>query len=366
MSWGAQSSAVPAPELAPLSAARVLVMGGISLILAGMLFGDIFAVFVLHQNADRIGVELVAATRAVAAGDANSVAAGFQKMGSLLENRGTKVDAHAHIIAFGYLALLLAVLQPHVSLAARTRKRLAGIFVRGAWLLPSGVFLIHYVGLAYSPLSSIGWGSIVADLGGLLVIVAVFGQLIGLWRGTRDANRPGNPLLADRSWSARALLAGGVLLVLAGFLHGAWYSYFNLYQHERQDKLLLAQVIEHSSANRLDSAAQAVSDYGALQAERAVHIAAHAHIIDFGLLAMLLAFIQPLVFLQEKWKRRWVGVLLAGSVILPVFVLAELKLGLFAGGIADLGGLLVIVALTAMLVGVIRYTGRLDVQRGAS
>ncbi len=53
-------------------------------------------------------------------------------------------------------------------------------------------------------------------------------------------------------------------------------------------------------------------------------------------------------------------VLLAGSVILPVFVLLELKLGLLAGGIADVGGLLVIVALSAMLVGVLRHGGRLD------
>jgi hypothetical protein len=41
------------PELAPLSPSRVLVIGGVSLIVAGMIFGDIFAVFVLHQNAGR-------------------------------------------------------------------------------------------------------------------------------------------------------------------------------------------------------------------------------------------------------------------------------------------------------------------------
>jgi hypothetical protein len=43
-----------------------------------------------------------------------------------------------------------------------------------------------------------------------------------------------------------------------------------------------------------------------------------------------------------------------------VFVLLELKIGLLAGGIADVGGLMVIVSLTGMLVGVLRYTGRLD------
>jgi len=51
-----------------------------------------------------------------------------------------------------------------------------------------------------------------------------------------------------------------------------------------------------------------------------------------------------------------------GSGILPLFVWLELKLGLIAGGIADVGGLMVVVALIAMLIGVLRYTGRLDAE----
>jgi hypothetical protein len=94
---------------------------------------------------------------------------------------------------------------------------------------------------------------------------------------------------------------------------------------------------------------------------RAVKIAAHAHIVEFGLLAMILAFFQPCVNLSEKWKLRWVVVLLAGSVLLPVCVLFELRFGLFAGGLADVGGLMVIVALVAMWIGIVRYTDRLDV-----
>ena len=99
---------------------------------------------------------------------------------------------------------------------------------------------------------------------------------------------------------------------------------------------------------------------------RAVNLAAHSHIIEFGLLAMLLSFVQPFVFLSEKWKRRWVKVLLGGSVILPVFVMLELKLGLLAGGIADVGGLMVLVSLIGMLVGILRYSGSLDVREGVA
>jgi hypothetical protein len=38
----------------------------------------------------------------------------------------------------------------------------------------------------------------------------------------------------------------------------------------------------------------------------------------------------------------------------------ELRFGLVAGGIADFAGLLVIIALFAMFVGVVRYMGKLD------
>jgi hypothetical protein len=46
--------------------------------------------------------------------------------------------------------------------------------------------------------------------------------------------------------------------------------------------------------------------------------------------------------------------------MLPVCVFFELRYGMLAGAFADLGGLLVIVALLAMWIGVIRYAGHLD------
>ncbi len=360
-----QSKATVLPAFAPMSAARILIVAGIALIVAGLIFGDIFAVFVLHQNADRIGERLIAATQAIAAGKPDEVTRNFVSIGGLLENRGTKVDSHVHIIDFGYLALLLALLQPFVAVEDRIKRSLAKLFIVGAVTLPCGVFLIHYVGLKWSPLESIGWASIFADLGGLFVLLASAGMGYGFWRYLRNrAERPAGTVL-DRSWTARVLLAGGCVLILAGFLHGAWYSWHDLYRLEAREAVLLFRMVDSSAANHLPDAAAAVNSYGGLQAERAVNIAAHSHIIEFGLLAILVAFIQPFVFLRETWRRRWVVVLLAGSVILPVFVFLELYLGLTAGGIADAGGLLVIVALVGMLTGVLRYTGRVDGAEGA-
>jgi hypothetical protein len=350
-----------------MSARRLLVLGGIGLILTGMIFGDIFAVFTLHQNAARVGANLAAAGHAAAAGDSDAVFANFQNVGNLLENRGTKVDTHVHMIDFGYLALLLALVQPWVALQENAKKKIAWVFLVGGWVLPVGVFLIHYVGLAYSPSKTIGWASIVADFGGLLVLLATAAYLLNLWRYTRQTGEPRveDSLLADRSLAARALFVGGLTLVLLGFLHGAYYAAADLYKHEARDFDLLSQMSVGAAARTTAVIDEALSEYGQLQGEKAVNIAAHAHAIEFGMLAILLAFFQPYIGLSEIWKRRWASVLLVGSLLLPVCVFLEVRYGLVAGGIADIGGLLVIVALLAMWIGILRYTGALDASAGA-
>jgi hypothetical protein len=345
---------------ASMGARRLYVFGGIALIAAGMVFGDIFAVFILHQNAGQQGAVLIEASRAVAVGNAAAVNQAFAGLGSLLEDRGTKVDAHVHMLGAGYLALILALIQPYVALSQKAKKSMAFLFIAGGTLLPVGIFLIHYVGLVYSPFSVIGWASILADAAGGILILVLLVQASGFRRylRTRELTEPDLP--RENSMASRALLTGGTILILLGFVHGAYYAGAMLYQHEQMETGILGRMIDAAAAGRVADATAEVNNFGNLAGARAVNIAAHSHIIEFGLLAMLLSFIQPYVFLSEKWKRTWAKVLLGGSVVLPAFVLLELKLGLLAGGIADIGGLLVIVALVGMLVGVVRYSGSLD------
>lgn len=345
---------------ARLSARRLLLLGGIALIVAGMIFGDLFAVFVLHQNASRVGSNLAAASQAALQGEASSVAAYFTNVGSFLENRGTKVDAHVHMAEFGYLALLLAVLIPWIALSEKSKRAIAWVFLVGSALLPVGVFLIHYVGLARSPLESIGWASIFADAGGVAVLLSTLVYLFGLWKHFQSRRVAVDALSNARTTAGKLLLAGGLVLVLLGFAHGAYYAASDLYRQEAQDNLLLSNILHASVSADKPGLDLALADYGQLQGDKAVKIAAHAHIIEFGLLAMILSFFQPYVRFSEKWKRRWAWVLLAGSVILPVCVLFELRFGLLAGGLADFGGALVIVALVAMWIGIARYIEQFD------
>ena len=347
--------------LAALSARRLLLLGGIGLILTGMIFGDVFAVFTLHQNAEQVGSNLAAAAQAALAGNRTAALANFQNVGAFLENRGTKVDTHVHMIDFGYLALMLAILQPWVDLAELSKRRIAWMFLVGAWVLPVGVYLIHYVGLAHSPLTTIGWASIAADFGGLLVLLATLAFLVGLWSQFRRASVSlSDALVGDQSAEGRMLFAGGIALVVLGFFHGAYYAGADLYKHEAQDFSLLAEMSAGAAAGARFVVNSALTGYGQLQGAKAVNIAAHAHSIEFGMLAMMLAFFQPYVRLRASWKRRWCAVFLVGSLLLPVCVLLEIRYGLVAGAVADLAGLLIIFALLAMWIGILRYTGELD------
>jgi hypothetical protein len=200
------------------------------------------------------------------------------------------------------------------------------------------------------------------------VIVATVGYLLGLVNRVQQKNNHAlqDDLLEDRSTAGRTLLAGGLALVLLGFVHGSYYAAADLYKHEASDFTLLSQMSAGAAANDAGTVDSALGQYAQLGGDKAVKIAAHAHAIEFGLLAILLAFFQPYVRLQEAWKQRWAWVLLFGSLLLPVCVLLELDFGLLAGGMADAGGLLVIIALLAMWIGMVRYTGEIDVAAQSS
>ena len=94
----------------------------------------------------------------------------FAHMGNLLEDRGTKVDAHVHMIDAGYLALLLALVQPYVALSSSTVKRFSQNCFWPAGSASGWDFSHSLCGLAYSPFPVIGWASILADSAGAMLI----------------------------------------------------------------------------------------------------------------------------------------------------------------------------------------------------
>ena len=120
-----------AETFAPMSARRLLIFGGIALIAGGMLFGDIFAVFVLHPNGGQTGQALLAACEAASAGDPLAVKEIFQRIGGLLDD--LKVTAKVSQNLHAELALR-AVARERRNIGSRT----AGIEELKAFLDEAG------------------------------------------------------------------------------------------------------------------------------------------------------------------------------------------------------------------------------------
>jgi hypothetical protein len=96
-----------------------------------MTFGDIFAVFVLHQNAARVGAGLTAAANATPAGDSASVPVHLTDVGSFLENRGTRGRYSRPHDRFWLSRPVLAALQPWVAFGEKTKRCLSPKFRMG-------------------------------------------------------------------------------------------------------------------------------------------------------------------------------------------------------------------------------------------
>jgi len=345
-------------------ATRILAFSGILLIAAGMVLGDLFAIYVLHQSNAAIGNAMYSAAMAIPNGDVDAVMGHFQTVAHLLEKKGTKIDAHNHAVLLGYIAVLLAILQPFVAWSGRTKVRLAWLYVICATILPVAVYLIHYVGLAYSPFEAFGWASIATQPTALLIGVVVVAELAGLLRNARATNPVSfeDVGLASLSGPGRILVVGGSLLLLAGFLYGATFAAYLQYLLSPTEPEVLHGIIAAAAGGQ--SVDAGFNAYGGLLEFHGIHVAAHAHVNTMGIMMFLLAFLQPHIYLSDQWKKRWAWTLVLACFALPVCILLEFRLGLVAGGMADISGATAIVALLAMLSGLVRRTGAQDSSGG--
>jgi len=334
-------------------ATRLLVFGGISLILVGMLLGEVFAVFISHVASAQIRREWTESMiPAIARGDLPAVDAGYSRIEDLLERRGRIMDAHSHMIAFGFLALALALLQPLNKYSERVRRTLALCVVVGG--LAQSVFVL----VSYWATEQVrDWPLLSSAAGGALVLVGVLGTVSGL---------RGMPLRSDfaaeTSWllssaSSQILLKTGVFLILTGMVFGFYYAWVFVTQHEPQQIALLDGTFASALSHDPSGATTSITAYRALQSRIAIVTAAHSHIIEMGIMAVLLAFMQNFVFLSDRWKRKWAVLFCIGGAVMPICTYCASIFGLVPAGFADAFGMLSLIALFAMLCGLVRQTG---------
>ena len=163
-----------AEQLAP-AASRLLLKGGLLLIIGGMIFGLFYAWVLVSQDEPAVYDAINNATALIADADV----AGSQEHLLSFKRGQSKIAitaaAHSHAIEFGFLMVMLALIQRFVLLQDKWRYTWASVLSVGAFALPVCVFLATSYGLRAAAF---------ADISGALVLVALIAMGFGIVRYT--------------------------------------------------------------------------------------------------------------------------------------------------------------------------------------
>ena len=329
--------------------ARLLVFGGIALVLAGMFLGEVYAIFVSHVANGEVGRSWAAAIEAIGNRDLAGAAATMRNIEKLQELRGRTMDTHSHLASYGILALVLAMWLPSLSTTPTRKTFWATLILAGG--LTQGLFV--YVRIYGGQTSSY-----FSDAGGVLLLAGFAGFVWG-FLGRKGAKHA-EPMKLGDSPSARIFARGGTLLILLGMCFGFYYAWVFVTQHEPGQNALLQSSLERAAKGQVSPAKSDMLAYRGLQSRIAITAAAHSHVIEYGMLAILLAFLQPQVLLKERWKKLWAWIFVLASLAMGLCIFGATIFGLRSAGLADTFGVFLILSITANLAGIVRRTGAED------
>ncbi|MBZ5703676.1 MAG: hypothetical protein LAN84_17735 [Acidobacteriia bacterium] len=158
-------------------ARRLLILGGLALVIWGMGYGLWYAVFAEHQALDGIGASLATGFAGAAKHDGAAAQAALTRYREVKYVYDRQVDIHSHWIGLAMLLIVLGIAYERVALGERLRYLLALGLVLGAVIFPLGVLL--------QTLSHGAGPRAVTVLGAGLVIGALGGMALGFARGPR-------------------------------------------------------------------------------------------------------------------------------------------------------------------------------------
>jgi hypothetical protein len=332
--------------------ARTFAIGGVILVALGMLVGELYAIYISHIANGIIGVNWVGVIEAVGLGDLVKLREHFAVIEDLATKRGRTMHGHSHLGAYGLLALVLALVQPYVKLKPRLRLQIALFYLLGSILQVLGVYVSYYAGDVFLYLSY---------LGALLLIGAIIGTLWGIGVSKQMERLSGSDLVNQfKEPATRYLIKSGVLLILLGMTFGLFYAWQLVSMDEPAMYTAVEGAVSDAAGGDIAQATEKIAHFKRMQSKIAITIAAHSHAIEFGFLMLLLAFVQRFVMLSERWRLRWAQTFSVGAFALPVCVFFATMYGLRAAAFSDLFGSIALVGLCAMIFGMIRHTGVMD------
>ena len=163
-----------------MSASRKLLLtGGLALILWAMGYGLWYAVFVEHQTLERMGGALATGFAQAAERKMEDAHASLATYAETEFGYVRQVDVHSHWGGLALLLMLLGVAFDRVGFSERARTALAATLVAGSFLFPLGV-LLQTADRSAGPKA-------LAAAGAAMVIVGLGAAAVGFTRGAKQS-----------------------------------------------------------------------------------------------------------------------------------------------------------------------------------
>lgn len=158
-----------------LSASRkLLIAGGLALIIFAMTYGLWYALFAEHQHLEGMGVALANAFARAAAGNLNEAIALILQYAEIKYHYVRHVDVHSHWGGLAMILIVLGAMFDRVGFSERLRFYLALVLLVGSVVFPLGVIL--------QTVSRSVFPSTLAVAGSALVIGGLIFVAIGFYR----------------------------------------------------------------------------------------------------------------------------------------------------------------------------------------
>jgi len=120
---------------------KLLLVGGLLLVLWGMSYGLYFALFDEHQALESITASLAAAFAHAAGGELAQAHAALDRYSAARFEYLREVDVHSHWSGLALLLVLFGLLFEQLAYTERTRWALAAVLLAGSFIFPLGVIL---------------------------------------------------------------------------------------------------------------------------------------------------------------------------------------------------------------------------------
>ena len=120
---------------------KLLIAGGLALLILSMSYGLWYALFVEHQTLDAMGGALASAFVKAAGRDLKGAHADLDRYSAMEFDHVRRVDAHSHWAGLAVVLIVFGLIFDRVSFSERARLWLAAIFLAGSVIFPLGVVL---------------------------------------------------------------------------------------------------------------------------------------------------------------------------------------------------------------------------------